>query len=113
MQGPVSGTVLCIREIGDPYVILNSFPCGQKSKPLSIIVHKDTVSPPVRPDRLTLRIIQTFPFVAEKEFLVNWPPVLGLKRDSYWWFLVTRLDEERPAEGSLKGTAEPKRGFTW
>lgn len=48
MQGPVSGTVLCIREIGDPYVILNSFPCGKKSRPLSIIVHKDTVSPPVQ-----------------------------------------------------------------
>lgn len=76
MQGPVSATVLCIREIGDPYVILNSFPCGQKSRPLSIIVHKDTVSPPVQLDKLTLWIIQTFPVVAEKEFLLNWPPVL-------------------------------------
>ena len=30
MQGPVSGAVLCIRETGDPYVILNGFPCGPK-----------------------------------------------------------------------------------
>lgn len=75
MQGPVSGTVLCIREIGDPYVILNSFPCGQKSRPLSIIVHKGTVSPPVKQDRLPLRIIQIFPVLAGKVFLLHWPPV--------------------------------------
>ena len=71
MQGPVSATVLCIREIGDPYVILNSFPCGKKSRPLSIIVHKDAVSPPVQQDTLSRRIIQTFPVLAGKEFGLN------------------------------------------
>lgn len=73
MQGPVSGTVLYIREIGDAYVILKSFPCGKKSRPLSIIVHKDVVSTPVRQDRLSLRIVQTFPVLAGKEFLLNCP----------------------------------------
>lgn len=79
MQGPVSATVLCIREIGDPYVILNSFPCGKKSRPLSIIVHKDAVSPPVQQDTLSRRIIQTFPVLAGKEFGLNfsWKKVLG------------------------------------
>ena len=52
MQGPVSGAVLCIREIGDPYVILNSFPRGKKSRPLSIIVQRGRVSPPVHLGRI-------------------------------------------------------------
>lgn len=79
MQGPVSGTVLCIRETGDPYVILNSFPCGKKSRPLSIIVHKDTVSPAVEQDKLLSGILQTFPVLSGKEFPLNWPPVLVWK----------------------------------
>lgn len=106
MQGPVSGTVLCIREIGDPYVILKSFPCGKKSRPLSIIVHKDTVSPPVQQDRLSLRIIQTFPALAVKEFLLNFPP----ERKLFVCFFPPQvlMREERsqslhrPAKGSEK-----------
>ena len=90
MQGPVSGAVLCIREIGDPYVILNSFPCGKKSRPLSIIVHKDTVSPPVQQDTLSLtRIIQTFPVLPAEEFRLNWPPVCLSGRE----FLVVSFHE--------------------
>lgn len=71
MHGPVSGTVLYIREIGDPYVILNSFPCGKKSRPLSIIVHRDTFSPPVEQGSVSLCTIQTFPVLAGKEFPLN------------------------------------------
>lgn len=71
MHGPVSGTVLYIREIGDPYVILNSFPCGKKSRPLSIIVHRDTFSPPVEQGSVSLYTIQTFPVLAGKEFPLN------------------------------------------
>lgn len=74
MQGPVSGTVLCIREIGDPYVILKSFPCGKKSRPLSVIVHKDVVYPLLQRDKLSLRIIQTFPLLAVEEFILILPP---------------------------------------
>lgn len=34
MRGAVCVAVLCIRETGDPHVILTSFPCGKKSRPL-------------------------------------------------------------------------------
>lgn len=105
MQGPVSATVLCIREIGDPYVILNSFPCGKKSRPLSIIVHMDAVSPPVQRDTLSRRIIQTFPVLAGKEFGLNfsWKKVIG---DFFFFPPLTSLDERRgasPRAELLKG----------
>ena len=90
MQGPVSGTVLCIREIGDPYVILNSFPCGKKSRHLSIIVHKDAVSPPVQKGRLFRRIITFFLFSLESNFFCIGPLylsgiVFGVFLHSFGW----------------------------
>lgn len=116
MQGPVSGTVLCIREIGAPYVILNSFPCGKKSRPLSIIVHKDTISPPVQQDRLSLRIIQSFSVLAEKEFVLNWLSVFLWKRVGGFfaqvWMRAERSQSPiRPATGSEKGTADQKEAL--
>lgn len=109
MQGPVSGTVLCIRETGDPYVILNSFPCGKKSRPLSIIVHKDTVSPPVQQDRLLHRIIQTFRVLAGKEFLLNWPPVFVWKRFSRGFFARVWMRERRGASPHKDPPTDPKK----
>lgn len=58
MQAAVCVAVLCIGETGDAHVILKSFPCGQKSRPLSIVAHKDAVSSPVQRDELSLRITQ-------------------------------------------------------
>lgn len=46
----------------------------KKNPDLFIIVHKDAVSTPVRLDGLWLRIIQTFPLLAVKEFLLNLSP---------------------------------------
>ena len=65
MQGPVSEAVLCIREIGDPYVILNSFACGKKSRPLSIMVQRERESLSTcsfGEDRLPKESIQNFHF---------------------------------------------------
>lgn len=56
MWGAVCVAVLCIRETGDAHVILKSFPCGQKSRPLSIVAHKDLVFSPVQWEELLLRI---------------------------------------------------------
>lgn len=92
MQGPVSATVLCIREIGDPYVILNSFACGKKSRPLSIIVHKDTVSPPAQQNRLLLELIQTFPVSCRRGICSELASCICLEESQYC-FLSTRLDE--------------------
>lgn len=109
MQGPVSATVLCIREIGDPYVILNSFPCGKKSRPLSIIVHMDAVSPPVQRDTLSRRIIQTFPVLAGKEFGLNfsWKKVIG---DFFFFPPLTSLDERRGASPRAELLKEQNKG---
>lgn len=109
MQGPVSGTVLCIREIGDPYVILNSFPCGKKSRPLSIIVHKDTVSPPAQQNRLLLGIIQTFPVLAQEEFVLNWTPVFVWKKVSTG-FLPQVWMRKRGASLHTDPLKEPNKG---
>lgn len=114
MQGPVSGTVLCIREIGDPYVILNSFPCGKKSRPLSIIVHRDSDSPPVLQDTLTLRIIQTFLVLPGRNFLQSWLSLPILKKIICGFFPWERRGEERseprhrPERGSEKGRADQR-----
>lgn len=50
---------------------IEEFPMWLKNPDLFIIVHKDAVSAPVQLDGLLLRIIQTFPLLAVKEFLLN------------------------------------------
>ena len=83
--GPLSVTHLHIREIGHPYVILKRFPCGKKIQ-TSITFHQETVYPPVEQDILLLRIIQTFPFLAVEEFLLNLSPKRKVRRFTVFFF---------------------------